>query len=300
MLHYLNALLNVSPCRRNAELMAAEAAATRAPEKVASTPPEVIAALPVMAYSDIPTVSSSSSSSSSNSGGQCGSGVKCEQHSDRKFSRSNSDSRVWRCSSELQQQQQQQQQVDDSTGPAPKAARFIVRLSLDSALAVTKRKGHSRTNSTAAAAALTEAAVTDSTPPAAAGPHVESEGDTCAICFCEYEGSDLVKRLPCGHFYHTGCIDAWLAKGTTCPLCKRPVWEGGEEDQQQQQQQEGDVEQGTQQQQQQQGADVVVVIAEGVAVEGPVTADIPVPAAAAAAADCSHMVVIMPAGNARA
>ena len=24
--------------------------------------------------------------------------------------------------------------------------------------------------------------------------------------------------LPCSHFYHVGCIDAWLRIKTTCPL----------------------------------------------------------------------------------
>eukprot|EP00775_Hariotina_reticulata_P002703 gene2703-biopygen4318 len=50
------------------------------------------------------------------------------------------------------------------------------------------------------------------------------DSDSCAICFCQYSSSTPVKQLPCKHFYHSECIDQWLIRDNTCPLCKAPVW----------------------------------------------------------------------------
>ena len=51
----------------------------------------------------------------------------------------------------------------------------------------------------------------------------------CAVCQCEWEEHDEVRVLPCGHQFHTCCIDRWLSKHKACcPLCKadvRPSWD---------------------------------------------------------------------------
>ncbi len=44
----------------------------------------------------------------------------------------------------------------------------------------------------------------------------------CSICFLEHEVDDTVTRLPCGHFFHGECINEWLRKRCTCPICR---WE---------------------------------------------------------------------------
>lgn len=44
----------------------------------------------------------------------------------------------------------------------------------------------------------------------------------CSICFLEHEVNDSVTRLPCGHFFHGECINEWLHKRCTCPICR---WE---------------------------------------------------------------------------
>jgi len=50
----------------------------------------------------------------------------------------------------------------------------------------------------------------------------------CAVCQCEWEEHDEVRVLPCGHQFHTCCVDRWLSKHKACcPLCKadvRPSW----------------------------------------------------------------------------
>ena len=50
----------------------------------------------------------------------------------------------------------------------------------------------------------------------------------CSICFCtlQTEGCDN-KKLCCGHEYHTACINTWLEKSRTCPLCRCDVTELG-------------------------------------------------------------------------
>lgn len=50
--------------------------------------------------------------------------------------------------------------------------------------------------------------------------------DSCPICLCEYEVGDAVRMLPCAHSFHLRCIDTWLARDTSCPMCKRCVLEG--------------------------------------------------------------------------
>jgi hypothetical protein len=43
----------------------------------------------------------------------------------------------------------------------------------------------------------------------------------CPICLLEYEESDVLRQLPaCGHIFHTSCVDPWLEKQPTCPVCR--------------------------------------------------------------------------------
>jgi len=46
----------------------------------------------------------------------------------------------------------------------------------------------------------------------------------CAICICELQRGDSLRRLPrCGHTFHRACIDLWLLRRADCPLCKCSV-----------------------------------------------------------------------------
>ncbi|KAM0911135.1 hypothetical protein ACQ4PT_013687 [Festuca glaucescens] len=43
----------------------------------------------------------------------------------------------------------------------------------------------------------------------------------CAVCLSEFAEDDRLRLLPpCGHAFHVGCIDTWLASSATCPLCR--------------------------------------------------------------------------------
>jgi len=56
----------------------------------------------------------------------------------------------------------------------------------------------------------------------------ESEGENflqCAVCLAEYQTNDRLMVMPCDprHNFHEACIEPWLRRMNTCPLCQRPV-----------------------------------------------------------------------------
>jgi hypothetical protein len=48
----------------------------------------------------------------------------------------------------------------------------------------------------------------------------ESDIMSCCICMIAFKTSEDVRTLPCLHIYHTKCIDKWLLRNRTCPICK--------------------------------------------------------------------------------
>jgi len=45
--------------------------------------------------------------------------------------------------------------------------------------------------------------------------------DECPVCFVSFEPGDWLKNLPCGHHqFHLMCIQTWLERVPTCPLCR--------------------------------------------------------------------------------
>ncbi|KAL8057723.1 hypothetical protein ABFX02_04G202500 [Erythranthe guttata] len=69
-----------------------------------------------------------------------------------------------------------------------------------------------------------DAAAVDSLPLVAYGGGAAAERpmiDDCPICLSEFREREAVKLIPyCGHVFHPGCIDTWLASHVTCPLCR--------------------------------------------------------------------------------
>jgi len=54
----------------------------------------------------------------------------------------------------------------------------------------------------------------------------ESEDYECTICLEDFMTGQKIRYLPCMHYYHAGCIDAWLMKSFTCPRCMASVDSG--------------------------------------------------------------------------
>ena len=48
---------------------------------------------------------------------------------------------------------------------------------------------------------------------------------SCAICLKPFEKTSkckkYVKKLECGHIFHSTCIDTWFEKRTNCPYCRK-------------------------------------------------------------------------------
>lgn len=43
---------------------------------------------------------------------------------------------------------------------------------------------------------------------------------SCPICLCSCEIEEVMTLLPCQHIFHPICIQAWLVKSGTCPVCR--------------------------------------------------------------------------------
>lgn len=52
------------------------------------------------------------------------------------------------------------------------------------------------------------------------------EDAQCSICLGEYQEKEVLRIMPkCGHSFHLSCIDTWLRKQSTCPVCRLPLKE---------------------------------------------------------------------------
>ncbi|CAG7884957.1 unnamed protein product [Brassica rapa] len=51
-------------------------------------------------------------------------------------------------------------------------------------------------------------------------PTMEEENETCIVCFGNYNQHNNLCTLTCGHSFHFPCIDQWLRRNISCPICR--------------------------------------------------------------------------------
>jgi hypothetical protein len=49
---------------------------------------------------------------------------------------------------------------------------------------------------------------------------LEVTNKECVVCLGEQLIGDPAAKLPCGHLFHVGCIQQWLERHCTCPVCR--------------------------------------------------------------------------------
>lgn len=61
-----------------------------------------------------------------------------------------------------------------------------------------------------------------------AADRVGETQNQCMVCLSEFEEGDLLRKVQgCEHLFHRTCIDEWLQRSATCPICKRCVGGSG-------------------------------------------------------------------------
>ena len=51
----------------------------------------------------------------------------------------------------------------------------------------------------------------------------KNNNNKCAICLSDFEVGEKKSTLPCVHSFHCSCIERWIKKKNSCPICKLDI-----------------------------------------------------------------------------
>lgn len=49
----------------------------------------------------------------------------------------------------------------------------------------------------------------------------ESNNNECSICLDDINNGESIRKLDCGHVFHTNCVEQWINTYSTCPYCRQ-------------------------------------------------------------------------------
>eukprot|EP00931_Biecheleriopsis_adriatica_P080209 TRINITY_DN53565_c0_g1_i1.p1 TRINITY_DN53565_c0_g1~~TRINITY_DN53565_c0_g1_i1.p1 ORF type:complete len:360 (+),score=57.63 TRINITY_DN53565_c0_g1_i1:108-1082(+) len=55
--------------------------------------------------------------------------------------------------------------------------------------------------------------------------HAELGEEQCSVCLEDFDDTKEIRKMPCGHCFHTTCLKPWLSMNRNCPLCRKDVCE---------------------------------------------------------------------------
>ncbi|KAF8531149.1 hypothetical protein JB92DRAFT_2693084 [Gautieria morchelliformis] len=44
--------------------------------------------------------------------------------------------------------------------------------------------------------------------------------ERCHVCLSQFKDAEWAVLLPCFHSFHSACLQSWLSRSRTCPLCR--------------------------------------------------------------------------------
>ncbi|XP_042331817.1 E3 ubiquitin-protein ligase RNF181 [Sceloporus undulatus] len=63
----------------------------------------------------------------------------------------------------------------------------------------------------------------DALPSVRVTPSQADKSPKCPVCLLEFEEEETVRKMPCQHLFHSGCLLPWLGKTNSCPLCRHEL-----------------------------------------------------------------------------
>ncbi|TNN21869.1 E3 ubiquitin-protein ligase RNF128 [Liparis tanakae] len=57
----------------------------------------------------------------------------------------------------------------------------------------------------------------------AGDPETAGDAQVCAVCIEGYAAGEAVTVLTCAHLFHRACVEPWLLRQRTCPMCKSDI-----------------------------------------------------------------------------